>query len=145
MTIQTTRWSPDSCQCIIEYQWDDSVPSTSRTHTLANYIRKCSAHATQANDSTRWNTVLEENPRKNIAYQLIVDNAPLQFVDTDANGIKTLKAGLSINFTVSGTVPNRVFTMTFSGTTLTQAQIDNVQSKLDTRFGAGKVIFVNTP
>jgi hypothetical protein len=88
---------------------------------------------------------MEENPRKNIAYQLIVDNAPLQFVDTDVNGNKTLKAGLSINFTVSGTVPNRVFTMTFSGTTLTQAQIDNVQARLDTRFGAGKVVFVNTP
>ena len=146
MTIQTTRWSPDTCDCIIEYQWDDTLTPDVRTHTLANYIRKCSFHGNQANDTIRWNTLNEENPRKNNAYQLIVDNAPLQFVDLAPDGItKTLKKGLSLNFTVAGVVPNRVFTLIFSGATLTQNQIDFVQGKLDTRFGAGKVIFVNNP
>lgn len=145
MTIQTTRYSPDTCQCILEYQWDDSVDPSIRTHTLANYIRKCSVHASQANDTTRWNTVMEENPRKNIGIQLIIDNAPAQFVDTDAQGNKTLKAGLSLDFTVAGTAPNRIFTLIFRGTTLTQTQIDAMQTRLDTRFGAGKVVFVNTP
>lgn len=143
MAIQTTRWSPDTCGCIIEYSWDDSVPQNSRTHSLANYVRRCSVHAVQADDGTRYNTINEENPRKNIAHQLIVDNAPAAFVDVDANGNKSLKPEYSISFTATGTPPNRVFTLTFSGATLTQAQINNVQTRLDNRFGTGKVIFVN--
>ena len=146
MTIQITRWSPDTCDCIIEYEWDDSIPQDQRTHTLSNYVRKCAAHSTLASDTTRYQTVIEENPRKNVGLQTIIDNAPAAFVDTDAQtGRKKLKAGLSLTYTVAGTAPNRVFTLIFGGATLTQTQIDFVQNKLDTRFGAGKVIFQNVP
>lgn len=146
MTIRVTRWSPDTCDCIIEYTWDDSVPASSRTHNLDNYVRRCSVHAVLADDTARYNTILEENPRKNNAYQHIIDNAPAAFVDVDPiSAAKTLKPNLSIDFTVAGTPPNRVFTLIFRGATLTQAQINSVQNKLDTRFGAGKVSFVNQP
>lgn len=148
MTIQTTRWTPDTCgvnpPCIIEYTWDDSVPPDSRVHTFSTYIQKCVNHSGLA-DVSGYAVVTEENPRKNIARQLIIDNAPPAFVNVGTSGVKTLLSGLSINFTVSGVVPNRVFGMIFTGTTLTSGQISNVQNRLDTRFGTDRVIFINSP
>ncbi len=147
VNINTTQWSPDTCDCIIEYQWDRDLPADQRVHILSRYVNRCAIHAVQADDTTRWNTILEENPRKNQALQLIIDNAPLSFVDIntnpDSSTYKTLKAGLSLSVSVSGTPPNRVFTLTLISTTLTQTQKNAVQNALNTRFGTGKVIFVN--
>jgi hypothetical protein len=144
MVIKTTRWSPDTCECIFEYSWDTEQPEDTRTHNLTTVIDSCDAHQS-GTQATRWDTVNEENPRKNRALQIIIDNAPAAFVDTDLQGNKSLKPGLSLDFTVAGTAPNRVFTLIFKGQTLTQNQMDFVQGKLDTRFGVGKVIFVNQP
>lgn len=144
MVIKTTTWSPDTCNCVLEYEWDDSADPNTRTHTLSKFIKKCSAHLALA-DVSGYGVITEENPRKNIARQLIIDNAPLAFVDVDLSGNKSLKPGETINFDVSGTAPNRVFGMIFGGVTLTSGQISNVQAKLDARFGVGKVMFVNTP
>jgi hypothetical protein len=147
MAIRTTRWSPDTCDtppCIIEYTWDDTVNQNQRTHTVSKVLNKCTAHSAIADSTQHYNVLTEENPRKNNGLQLVIDNAPLAFVNVDpVSGVKTLKDGLNLSFTVAGTQPNRVFTLIFTGTTLTQAQKDGVQSRLDTRFGAGKVIFVN--
>lgn len=146
MTINTNRWTLDTCSCIVDISFDDTQPPDTRAHNLSNYVRRCSFHNVQANDTDRYNSITEENPRKNNARQHIIDNAPVAFVDTNATtGLKTLKPGLSIDFSVAGTPPNRIFTMIFRGVTLTQAQINNVQTKLDSRFGAGRVIFVNNP
>lgn len=148
MVITTTRWTPDTCgvipPCTVEYTWDTDTSSANRVHTFSTYVNKCTVHSSQA-DISGYGTLIEENPRKNAARQLIIDNAPAQFVNTDLSGNKTLLSGESLDFTVSGIVPNRVFTMIFGGATLTSGQISNVQGRLDTRFGAGKVIFVNSP
>jgi hypothetical protein len=141
MTMKIIRWSPDTCNCVIEYVYDDTEPESTREHNLSSIVSACSAH--QGTGTTVWDTVNEENPRKNRALQIIIDNAPLAFVNVDPQGNKTLKEGLSLDFTVAGTAPNRVFTLIFKGQTLTQTQIDFVQGKLDERFGVGKAIFVN--
>lgn len=65
MTIQTTRWSPDTCGCVIEFQWDDTVAPELRTHTHKSTIKACSAHTAQKDINTHFPTVLEENQRKN--------------------------------------------------------------------------------
>jgi hypothetical protein len=36
--IQTTTWRPDTCGCIISYQWDDAVPQATRTHTYHTWV-----------------------------------------------------------------------------------------------------------
>jgi len=139
MVINTTRWSPDTCSCIIEYSWDSTEPESTRTHTLSNFVNVCSFHSGLANNTTRWNTVLEENPRKNIAYQLILDNGPAGLSDI-VDGSKQLKNGITINTLWSGTAPNRVLTITVTGLTLTQNQKNSIQTFLNNRFGAGKVL-----
>lgn len=144
MVIHTNVWSPDTCKCTIEFTWDDTVDPSLRTHNFSRYITKCADHSILA-DLSGNSCVIDENTRKNFARQLIIDNAPVSFVNIDASGNRSLPVGESISFTVSGTAPNRVFGMIFAGATLTSGQISNVQTKLDTRFGSGKVIFSNTP
>ena len=142
MTIKKTQWSPDTCTCIFEYIWDDSLPESSRAHNLATVI-KCPEHSVQADNNAVWNTVLEENPRKNQAWKEILDNATADMVETDpSSGTLVFKPGIFVDYAYSGTVPNRVLTLTLRGKTLTANQRNGIQNKLDTRFGPGKVVFV---
>lgn len=140
MTIHRTEYRPDTCTCIIEYSWDDTVPPSSRTHTLTNYILRCPEHSPLATDSERFNTIFEENPRKNIAWQSLLDNGPAAMTDIQENGTKVLKRGITITWTWTGTAPNRVLTLTVTGFTLTTNQLNTAQNWLDNRFGVGRVI-----
>src|SRR4029453_16453003 len=107
MVINTTRWSPDTCDCVIEYSWDSEQAEGTRTHTLSNYVNVCPEHQVLADNTARWNAVFEENPRKNIAYQLILDNGPTGLSDL-IDGSRQIKPGVFINTSWSGTAPNRV-------------------------------------
>ena len=138
MTIKTTRYSPDTCQCVLEYTWDDTLSETNRTHTLSNYVNKCSAHASLSN-TDGWNAVFEENPRKNIARQLSLDNGPTSLYDT-VDGTRQLKSTITYNFSWSGVAPNRVLTISFTGVSLTTQQKNTIQTALNNRFGIGKVV-----
>ena len=139
MTIKTTRWSPDTCTCSIEYSWDDTVAESIRTHSLSNIVQKCSAHSILT-DTNVFTTVSEENPRKNQALQNILDNSPTTALYDIVNGIRQLKPTISYNFSFSGTAPNRVLTVSFTGISLTTTQKNTLQSALNTRFGSGKVL-----
>lgn len=142
MAIKTTTWALDTCDCVIEYQWDDSLPPDQITTTPSNVVKKCTFHSSLSNNTTFFNTLLEENPRKNIAYQHILDNGPTTLYDI-VNGNRQIKPGVSINFTWSGTAPNRVLTLTLVGATLTTAQKNTVQTALNNKFGIGKITLIN--
>ncbi len=43
MAIRTTRWSPDTCGCVVEYSWDDTVAADQRAHTTTR-VAPCAAH-----------------------------------------------------------------------------------------------------
>jgi hypothetical protein len=125
-----TRWSPDTCECVIEYN-DDG--------TLSNVVKACDAHKGD-NDEVVFQNVKEENPRKNNAVKEILDNAPSSMFDVDAeSGTRVFKRGINVDFAWTGTVPNRKLALTVKGLTLTSTQKNAVQNKLDNRFGAGKV------
>jgi hypothetical protein len=138
MTIKTTRFSPDTCQCVLEYQWDDTLSETNRTHTLSNYVSKCPAHS-GLSDTNGWNAVFDENPRKNIARQLCLDNGPTGLFDL-IDGARQLKQNITFNFSWSGVAPDRVLTISFTGINLTTNQKNTIQTALNTRFGVGRVI-----
>jgi len=140
MAIHTLTWSLDTCACQIELTYDDTTPLDTRTYTPSNYINVCSFHSGISDINTRHSTVVEENQRKNNARQTVLDNAPTTIIDTMPDGTKQLKRGISIDFTVTGTAPNRVVTLTVTGINLTNQQKNNIQNFLDNRFGAGKVI-----
>ena len=143
MTINTTRWSPDTCQCVIEYTWDDSVAQDQRAHNYSKHVNLCPIHATQGQTNTAFITVNDENTKKMIALQDLIDNFPAQLSSTGSAGGQ-LKSNLTFVYSISGTPPNRTWRFNFLGLSFTQPQLNSIQSRLDTRFGTGKVIYDNT-
>jgi len=141
MVIKTTRYSPDTCECIIEYVWDDSLTETNRTHTLSNYINRCAAHSILPTDQDRWNVVFDENPKKSRSLESVLANAPTSMYDT-IDGVRRLKSGIKFDFFWTGDAPNRVLNISFSGINLTTNQRNTIKNVLDNRFGVGKVILV---
>lgn len=139
MVINITKWTSDHCGCTHNYSWDDSVPQDQRVHTYVSSDFLCKDHAPMVNSNTAYNSTLEENQRKNTALQHLIDNFPAQLSSTGA-AAGSLKDGLTFNYIVTGTAPNRVFTISFTGINLTPPQRTAIQSRLDTRFGVGKVI-----
>jgi len=101
-------------------------------------ISRCSAHTALADNTTVFNTLMDENPRKNSTLQTAIDNLATQLSETGAAG-GTLKNGITYNFSYTGTAPNRTLTVSFTGITLTTAQKNALQNALNTKFGAGKV------
>lgn len=63
--LQITRWSPDTCDCVYEYEWDDSVLPGSQTHALRQAVRLCTYHKTLADAATSYAQVINENQKKN--------------------------------------------------------------------------------
>ncbi len=142
MVTKITNWSPDTCSCVLQYSWDDTEPEDTRTHTPTNIVQRCSAHASLSDTNTVFNTVMDENPRKNLSLDEILQNAPsTAWYDIDAeSGSRVFKKGITINWTWSGTAPNRNLTLTFTGVTLTTQQRNTLQTRLNNRFGNGKVV-----
>jgi len=139
MTIRTTRWANDTCDCVVEYTVDDSVPQDNMVPTLSTIVNKCSFHSSLPSDTDVWNALKEENPRKNNALQHILDNGPAGLSDI-VGSTKILKQGITYNFSYSGIAPNRVLTVSFTGITITPAQKTTAQTFLNNKFGVGKVI-----
>jgi hypothetical protein len=139
MTIRTTRWTTDTCGCTVDYTVDDSQPPDSIVPSLSNVVSKCSFHSSLPTDNDVWDTLKEENPRKNNALQHILDNGPTSLFDVVGTS-RMLKQGITFNFSWSGTAPNRVLTVSFTGVTITTAQRNTAQTFLNNKFGVGKVI-----
>jgi hypothetical protein len=143
MTIRTTRWRPDTCDCVIEYTWDDTLSPDQVTHTLDTVRRKCSFHENMPSDTDVWNCIKEENPRKNITNQLILDNSPNSVFDVNEDGTRIFKKGIEASWSWTGVAPNRLMTITVTGIVLTTNQKNAIQTKLNERFGINNVTFVN--
>jgi hypothetical protein len=147
LVLNTTRWSPDTCDCVLEYEWDDAVPSNDQI--VINYktiVKQCvnHQHLTGNNKKDNYDTVFEENKRKNGTIAELITRMQSDFGETDPQtGAITLKRGITVSWAWSGTAPNRVMTLTIKGISLTQNKLNQAKTFLDTKFGTGKVILVN--
>ena len=129
-----TRWSPDTCDCVVEY--DTNL-------VLTKIIRRCVNHELSSlDDNGLYNTLTEENPRKNKAFQEILDRGPSTLYDLQSDGTRTFKNGINVSWTWSGTAPNRVLSVSVTGVTLSTNQRNNIQQFLDNKFGQGKVLLL---
>jgi len=141
MALKTTRWYPDTCECILEYQWDDSVDESNRTHTVSNIVSKCPVHQGIAETDQVYDTVYnKENRRKNQVLQFSLENGPNTLYDVTANGGRILKSNITFTWSWNGTAPNRVLTINFNGISLTNAQKNTIRNVLNNQFGIGNVI-----
>lgn len=113
--IQKTKWKPDTCECEIVYEWDDSLPDDQRVHTLAS-IQKCQHHA-KHDDDTAYDQVLnKENKLKN----MVLGEIGLEEASFTFDKSRTLEVTLPVDKTA-------------------QEKLD-VQDLVDVKHGQGKVI-----
>jgi len=73
MAIKTTRWEPDTCGCVIEYEWDDELPAIDRVHTLSAVVNKHADCHPATEDGKLMDVILDENRRKNAAVKIVTD------------------------------------------------------------------------
>jgi hypothetical protein len=85
--IKVTRWSPDTCDCVVEYSWDSEVPQDERVHIPHTVLKQCEAHKNKPL-AVLHDELKEENQRKNIALGEIIKHFP-DLALTDQNGEKT--------------------------------------------------------
>jgi hypothetical protein len=71
--IRTTRHYLDTCDCIIEHQWDDTEDELTRTISLSSVVQKCAFHAGTSTQQVHYTVVMEEQVRKNDFIQTLVD------------------------------------------------------------------------
>lgn len=98
MTLKTTRWKPDTCGCVIEYEWDSESPESVRVHSVSSVKNKCKWHLNDTNDIACYEKVLNENKTKNELLMIILDKFPGivdETIDSDTGELKkVLKSGL---------------------------------------------------
>lgn len=70
-----TRWRPDTCGCVLDYEWDDAVSEDQRTHTPVKTVA-CSAHAHLDTATEVFETVHTENTEKNTAIEALLQELP---------------------------------------------------------------------
>lgn len=131
MAIQITRWSPDTCDCIVEYSWDDNTSEDTRIHTIANVVNRCVAHQALVNKNTHFNTLMEENPRKNKILEGLRASFPA-LTRTDNEGNIVLKDGI-ISWSFDA---NRVLQVSIPSLSPTQRTV--AQTWADNNLGVGK-------
>lgn len=143
MTIQTTTWSPDTCNCTLRYKWDNANP---QAQVQIDIIKKsCQFHSNLLpNIPVTFSCIMDENRKKNSSLQYVLETAPAKLADqfTDENGIVYLqiKNGIAFSYRFDGTAPNRVLFISFLGASLSQNEKNNIQSKLNERFGTNIVV-----
>lgn len=125
--IQTTRWSPDTCKCVIEYVWDDATDESKRTHTVSEIVSRCPEHP-HANINAVYNAVVAENRGKNEMLEEVKKSFPEL---TDANG--NLKDD-AVAWDFDGQ-RNLVLNIP----SLSRTQKDNFQASQGARIGQGKI------
>jgi hypothetical protein len=117
----TTRWSPDTCQCVVEYEWDRTQAEDVRVHTYTGHVQVCSIHQAVAAGLARYTTVMGENQNKNKAIGLAGSVV--------AANIDQVAWAFNASRQVLLTVPG-----------ISGAQKKTLQAAIDTQLGAGKVI-----
>jgi len=130
--IRITRWSPDTCECVIDYEWDDSVPQNLRTHSISKVIKKCSLHQIVPTEEDNFNVVTDENQRKNKVMGDIVDNLPA-LTKLDENGNKLLKDGVIQWYYDSDRVLHII------APTLSAIEKKDIEGLSDSKYDVGKV------
>jgi hypothetical protein len=73
MGAHRNKWSPDTCGCVVEFEFDDALPEDKRTHALHTVHQKCKAHESLPDEKV-WAVLHVENIRKNHAVGAAIDH-----------------------------------------------------------------------
>lgn len=122
--IKTTRWSPDTCKCILEFQWDTDKSLSKRTHTFLPPTEICPLHSS-VHISEISDVVYEENLRKNWSLDIVHSRV----------------SSLTLEDILWNYTEERVLILELSGL-VSKNNRDFIQDAVDTQFGPGKVMIL---
>ncbi len=117
----TTRWRPDTCDCVIEYEWDDTQPAEEREHVHKKTI-PCEIH--KGTELEVYETVKEENTRKNKLFSEALKLHP-ELEVKNANG-EVISHDLDWSF-------NEERKVILNSPKLTTAQNESLQTAVDNK------------
>jgi hypothetical protein len=145
MVTKTTRWSPDTCGCSVEFTWDTDDPAENRTHSFKRVVISCPAHEGLPTGQAMYDSVSEENPRKNKildAFVQATDDIGESYTDDNGQPARKLKDNLDFEYVFTGTAPDRIIEVEFkdklAGNTkvdIKKADSDKIKSDLETKAG----------
>lgn len=127
---QRTTWSPDTCGCELEYEWDDTDPPETRVHTGAVIRKACPAHASLIDPKLHHVGVLGDNQLKNRALAIIARSEPGIGIDDQ------IKPDVVHRWELTA---DRRLRLYFKDMDITPARKAVLRTLLDTRLGIGKV------
>lgn len=81
--MKITKWSPDTCDCVIEYEWDETLPIDEIVHTQKS-ITTCEHHS-------HMDDVVSENQNKNKVLKKLLDMASVEDKEVDSEGNEKFK------------------------------------------------------
>lgn len=99
--IKKNRWSPDTCDCVLFYSWDDTVPDEEIVNVFDSIENVCSEHQ-GFTDQEVYDAVLSENQAKNKGIGQIADNFPeltQEVAASDGSLVKEFAPGNQPTFT----------------------------------------------
>lgn len=92
---RTTEWRPDTCNCIVEYCWNDSTSEEEREHTEKTVTSVCEFHSSLKTNDEIISAIETENIAKNVILQKIAEENPEYATTTiDDNGNETITPDL---------------------------------------------------
>ena len=138
--MQETVWTPDTCDCQVVYEWDDSVPAEERVHT-AKRIEKHDVTNPGLSAAQEYAAILENNQRKNKVYGQLLNVQGVSETVTQPDGTDAvrLKKGIIMNHSWTGEGESKVLKISVSGASLTNQQKTGLKNWADSTLGAGKV------
>lgn len=141
--IKILDWSPETCDCHIKYQFDDSLPDNEIVLSVSFIGHACDAHKDLLpNAPVTYTTVLDEGRKKSLTLDLALQNATNKLGDsfTEEGGTYVLlKPSIAFVATFEGVAPNRTLSVQFIGAALTSQEKSKIQLALNNKFGAGVI------
>lgn len=136
--IKITKWSPDTCKCVLHFQWDtEEVVTEEHDRTLTpvwvtdspnpkdnSYLCPIHAGLGHSGNPTLMPIVLEENQRKNKVLGILQRDVKSNFSNEDY--------GWEFD-------ADRKLTVNLKGLSLNQQQLNALKSTIDSELGADKV------
>lgn len=150
MAHKTTRWQPDTCDCIIEYDWDDETTEDEREHfnfrslsfteadvddgsgnlKMERRLVHCSHHHMLPHSEDRALHVLAENQSKNLIHGFLQqhDKHGSDTLDSGGNPGRDLASHIEYIWSFDGQGKQRKLNIEIRGAKLTEEDKKAIES-----------------
>lgn len=133
--INITRWSPDTCNCVIEYSWDAETSEDDRVHRFHQVVEQCEEHAGIEKHQDVHSHVLAENQTKNRVEGSVFDHVSRlkhKTVDPQGNVQIVLHPSVQHVWKFVGKDSDRHLESTFLNANFTSDEVAKLKSVIST-------------